>query len=317
MNTILVTGGTGFLGSNLCTKLVKSGANVICVDNNSTGRMENIQNLQGLPNFKFILHDIVQPLLINEPLHQIYNLACPASPPAYQGKAAIQTTKTCVIGALNMLELAKTHGATILQASTSEIYGEPLVHPQTEDYRGNVNPIGIRACYDEGKRCAESLFFDYHREEGVNIKVVRIFNTYGPNMDPEDGRVVSNFICQALEGKPITIYGDGTQTRSFCYVDDLIDIIVKVMNGPKGETGPFNTGNPVEFTVSELAQKILQKIGKNHDLVHKPLPHDDPTQRRPDISLVKQKFGWTPTTNLDFGLDQTIEYFKTQLNVPN
>ncbi len=313
MSTILVTGGTGFLGSNLCAHLIDLGNKVICVDNNSTGRMSNILNLMSNPNFKFIKHDITETIEFSEKIDEIYNFACPASPPAYQGKAAISTTKTCVLGALNMLDLAKIHGAKILQASTSEVYGEPLVHPQTEDYRGNVNPIGIRACYDEGKRCAESLFFDYYREENVDIKIVRIFNTYGPNMDPNDGRVVSNFICQAIEGKPITIYGNGQQTRSFCYVDDLIEIIIKVMNTPKGVTGPFNTGNPDEFTIFELAEKVIRKINKNGDIVHKELPLDDPTQRRPDITLVKNKFGWTPKTKLEEGLDKTIIYFENEL----
>lgn len=313
MKNILITGGTGFLGSNLCKFLLDQGHNVICVDNNSTGRMSNIIDLENNPNFKFILHDITNNLVIDEKLDQIYNLACPASPPAYQGKAAISTTKTCVYGAINMLDLAKQHNATILQASTSEIYGEPEVHPQPEDYRGNVNPIGIRACYDEGKRCAESLFFDYYREEGVDIKVVRIFNTYGPQMDPNDGRVVSNFICQALRGEDITIYGDGSQTRSFCYVDDLVDVIVRMMNSPKGFTGPVNTGNPGEFTILELAQLVMQKISSESKIIYKTLPQDDPTQRRPNIDLATTKLGWLPETKLSEGLDKTIEYFKTEI----
>ncbi len=316
MKTILITGGTGFLGSNLCYKLITLGERVICVDNNYTGRMANISDLLSNPNFRFIEHDICEPLKVdNEKIDQIYNMACPASPPAYQGSYAIKTTKTCVFGAINMLELAKKHKARILQTSTSEVYGEPLVHPQVETYRGNVNPDGIRACYDEGKRCAESLFFDYHRHEGVDIKVIRIFNTYGPKMDPNDGRVVSNFICQALSGQNITIYGDGSQTRSFCYVDDLIEVMIKMMNSPADFTGPVNTGNPGEFTIKELAEKIVAKIGGPSKIVYKPLPKDDPTQRRPDITLAKTKLGWEPKVKLDEGLDKTIEYFKTQINL--
>ncbi|MCV3406120.1 SDR family oxidoreductase [Campylobacter lari] len=313
MKTILITGGSGFLGSNLCQRLVDDN-HIICVDNNYTGRMENINHLLSHPNFTFIHHDICNPLKIETKLDQIYNFACPASPPAYQGSHAIKTTKTSVYGAINMLELAKEHKATIMQASTSEVYGDPLIHPQSEDYRGNVNPIGIRACYDEGKRCAESLFFDYHRHENVDIKVIRIFNTYGPNMDPNDGRVVSNFICQALSGKDITIYGDGSQTRSFCYVDDLIDIIIKVMNSPKDFQGPINTGNPGEFTIKDLAQKVIEKTGSKSQIIYKDLPLDDPTQRRPDITLAKSKFDWEPKINLDKGLDKTIEYFKKNIN---
>ncbi|WP_257904478.1 UDP-glucuronate decarboxylase [Campylobacter lari] len=313
MKTILITGGSGFLGSNLCQRLVDDN-HIICVDNNYTGRMENINHLLSHPNFTFIHHDICNPLKIETKLDQIYNFACPASPPAYQGNHAIKTTKTSVYGAINMLDLAKEHKATIMQASTSEVYGDPLVHPQSEDYRGNVNPIGIRACYDEGKRCAESLFFDYHRHENVDIKVIRIFNTYGPNMDPNDGRVVSNFICQALSGKDITIYGDGSQTRSFCYVDDLIDIIIKVMNSPKDFQGPINTGNPGEFTIKDLAQKVIEKTNSKSQIIYKDLPLDDPTQRRPDITLAKSKFDWEPKVNLDEGLDKTIEYFKKNIN---
>lgn len=314
MKTILVTGGTGFLGSNLCVRLIYEGNRVLCVDNNYTGRMANIVEIQGHKNFKFIEHDICEPLAIDEKIDQIYNLACPASPPAYQGKHAILTTKTCVLGAINMLELAKKHNAVILQASTSEVYGDPIVHPQIETYRGNVNPIGIRACYDEGKRCAESLFFDYHRHEGVAIKVIRIFNTYGPKMDPNDGRVVSNFICQALLGKDITIYGDGSQTRSFCYVDDLIELIIRVMNSDKNFTGPINTGNPGEFTIKELAEQVVAKIDTKSKIVYKDLPKDDPTQRCPDITLAKNVFGWEPTVKLSEGLDKAIAYFKTQIN---
>lgn len=315
MKTILITGGTGFLGSNLCIRLINEGNRVICVDNNYTGRMENIKEIEQHPNFRFILHDVCEPLNMSEHIDQIYNMACPASPPAYQGSYSIKTTKTCVLGAINMLELAKKNHATILQTSTSEIYGEPLVHPQVETYRGNVNPIGIRACYDEGKRCAESLFFDYYRHEGVDIKVVRIFNTYGPKMDPNDGRVVSNFICQALSGHDITIYGDGHQTRSFCYVDDLIEVIIRMMNSEKGFTGPVNIGNPGEFTIKELAEKIVIKIGGKSKVVYKALPLDDPTQRRPDITLAKTKLNWEPKINLSTGLDSTIEYFKKQIHL--
>ncbi|MDR2901957.1 MAG: SDR family oxidoreductase [Lactobacillales bacterium] len=315
MKTILVTGGSGFLGSNLCRRLINEGGKVICVDNNYTGRMNNVSSLMDNPLFRFFEHDICEPLLLTEHIDQIYNLACPASPPAYQGKHSIRTTKTCVLGAINILELAEKNQATVLQASTSEIYGEPLVHPQPESYRGNVNPIGVRACYDEGKRCAESLFFDYHRHNGVDIKVVRIFNTYGPNMDPCDGRVVSNFICQALKGKDITIYGDGSQTRSFCYVDDLIDAMIKMMNSPKGFTGPVNIGNPAEFTMKELAGKILKKLDMNLKMVYEKLPADDPTQRRPDIALAQEKLGWAPMVSLDEGLDKTIAYFKKELKI--
>ncbi len=313
MKTIVVTGGTGFLGSNLCVRLINEGHRVICVDNNYTGSLTNVRTILDNPRFSFIQHDIVEPLEIEEHVDQIYNLACPASPVHYQGKAAVHTTKTCVFGAINMLEMALKHRAVILQASTSEVYGEPLEHPQKETYRGNVNPDGIRACYDEGKRCAESLFFDYHREKGIEIKVIRIFNTYGPNMNPDDGRVVSNVICQALQGKDITLYGDGTQTRSFCYVDDLIEAMVRMMNSAKGFTGPVNTGNPGEFTINELAEKIIKKLGGKGKIVYKPLPKDDPTQRRPDITLAKEKLGWEPKIQLDEGLDKTIAYFKRVL----
>lgn len=315
MKTILVTGGTGFLGSNLCIRLIREGEKVICVDNNYTGRLSNVESIINHPNFTFIEHDICEPLEIEEKINQIYNMACPASPPAYQGNYSIKTTKTCVIGAINMLELAKKHGARILQTSTSEVYGEPQVHPQVESYRGNVNPIGIRACYDEGKRCAESLFFDYHRHEGVDIKVIRIFNTYGPNMDPNDGRVVSNFICQALSGQDITVYGQGNQTRSFCYVDDLTEAMIRMMNSPAGFTGPVNTGNPGEFTIKELAEMVVAKAGGKSKIVYRDLPSDDPTQRRPDITLAKSKLGWEPRIKLSEGLDKTIAYFKTQINL--
>jgi UDP-glucuronate decarboxylase len=317
LKTIVVTGGTGFLGSNLCKRLIEDGHRVICIDNNYTGSLENVKELFESRNFRFIEHDIINSIDIEEKIDQIYNLACPASPVHYQGKAAIMTTKTCVLGAINMLELAKKHNAVILQASTSEIYGEPQMHPQTEDYRGNVNPIGVRACYDEGKRCAESLFFDYHREEGVDIKVVRIFNTYGNNMDPNDGRVVSNYICQALKGEDLTIYGDGSQTRSFCYVDDLIEVIVRMMNSPKGFTGPVNAGNPHEFTIKELAQIVISKIDKSLKVTYKELPLDDPTQRKPDISLAKTKLDWEPKVQLDEGLDKTISYFRKIIRKDN
>lgn len=312
--TILITGGTGFIGSNLCKELIKDENNrIICVDNNYTGTLDNVRELLGNPRFKFIEHDIIEPLNIDEKIDEIYNLACPASPPAYQGDRAIFTTKTCVYGAVNMLELARKHDAKILQSSTSEVYGEPLVHPQIETYRGNVNPNGIRACYDEGKRCAESLFFDYHRIYDLKIKVIRIFNTYGPFMDPNDGRVVSNFICQALGGEDLTIYGDGSQTRSFCYVDDLIDVIIKMMNSEDEFLGPVNTGNPGEFTINELADLVREKINKDLKVVYRPLPADDPTQRRPDITLAKTKLNWEPKVKLSQGLDMTIEYFIKKL----
>ncbi|MDR0407903.1 MAG: SDR family oxidoreductase [Campylobacteraceae bacterium] len=310
---IIVTGGTGFLGSNLCKRLINDNHKVICIDNNYTGTLENVKELLNSQNFHFIEHDITNPIDIKEKVDQIYNFACPASPVHYQGKAAIMTTKTCVFGAINMLELAKKHNAVILQASTSEVYGEPQVHPQVESYRGNVNPIGIRSCYDEGKRCAESLFFDYYREEGIDIKVVRIFNTYGTNMDPNDGRVVSNYISQALMGEDLTVYGNGLQTRSFCYVDDLIEVIVRMMNSPKDFVGPVNIGNPHEFTVKELAQIVISKIDKSLKIVYKELPLDDPTQRKPDISLAKAKLKWEPKIQLDEGLDKTISYFRTRI----
>ena len=313
MKTVLVTGGTGFIGSNLCIRLINEGTRVICVDNNYTGSLDNIIMISDNPNFKFILHDIIEPLSVGEHIDEIYNLACPASPTAYQGKHSIHTTKTCVIGALNMLELAKRNNARILQSSTSEVYGEALEHPQRESYRGNVNPIGIRACYDEGKRCAESLFFDYHRNEGVDIKVVRIFNTYGPKMNPDDGRVISNFIVQALSNKNITVYGDGEQTRSFCFVDDLIEAIICMMASEKEFTGPVNIGNPSEFSILELAEKILKKIRTNSKIIHKPLPSDDPTQRKPDITLIKDRLGWEPKIMLEEGLNETIRYFKKGL----
>ena len=308
--TILITGGTGFIGSNLCRKLLNSDTKIICVDNNYTGRLANIKDLLENPNFRFIEQDIIEPLEIDEKIDEIYNLACPASPKHYQNDKAIFTTKTCVYGAVNILELARKNNAKVLQASTSEVYGEPLEHPQKEFYRGNVNPIGIRACYDEGKRCAESIFFDYKRIYNTEIKIVRIFNTYGPFMRPDDGRVVSNFICQALKGQDLTIYGDGTQTRSFCYIDDLIDIIVKMMASEGDFSGPLNIGNPNEFTINELAQLIREKINPNLKISYLDLPQDDPSRRRPDISLAKEKFCWQPEISLSHGLDKTIEYFK-------
>lgn len=312
--TILVTGGTGFIGANLCKRLIQDTNNrIICVDNNYTGSLTNVKELLNDTRFKFIKHDIIEPLNIDENIDEIYNLACPASPPAYQYERAIFTTKTCVFGSINMLELAKKNNAKILQSSTSEVYGEPLVHPQVESYRGNVNPNGIRSCYDEGKRCAESLFFDYNRIYGLRIKVIRIFNTYGPYMDPNDGRVVSNFICQALRGEDLTIYGNGSQTRSFCYVDDLIEVIVRMMASEDDFLGPVNTGNPEEFTIKELAELIKEKVNKDLKIIYKPLPSDDPTQRRPDITLAKTKLSWEPKIILNDGLDKTIEYFDKKL----
>ncbi len=315
MKHILVTGGTGFIGTNLCRRLINEGHRVICLDNNYTGSLSNVEDLLSHPNFTFVEHDVIEPWDCDEPLDRIYNLACPASPPFYQGNRSIFTTKTCVLGALNMLALAKRKGARILQASTSEVYGEPQVHPQPEHYRGNVNPIGIRACYDEGKRCAESLFFDHHRHEGVDIRVIRIFNTYGPYMNPDDGRVVSNFICQALRGQDITIYGEGLQTRSFQYIDDLVEGMVRMMENEKGFIGPVNIGNPGEFTIRKLADLVLAKIPTTGKLVHRPLPADDPTQRKPDISLAHEMLDWAPTVCLNDGLDKTIAYFRRQLNI--
>ena len=306
---VLVTGGAGFLGSHLCDRLIADGDDVICVDNLFTGSKDNIRHLLGNPYFEFIRHDVTEPLYVE--VDQIYNLACPASPPHYQYNP-IKTAKTSVLGAMNMLGLAKRVKARILQASTSEVYGDPQVHPQTEDYRGYVNPIGIRSCYDEGKRMAETLFFDYHRREAVDIKVIRIFNTYGPRMDPNDGRVVSNFIMQALEGRDITIYGDGKQTRSFQYVDDLIEGMHRMMNDSREDfTGPVNIGNPGEFTMLELAEKVLSHTGSSSKIVYEPLPSDDPTQRRPDITLAKKELNWEPKVALDEGLERTIEYFKS------
>jgi UDP-glucuronate decarboxylase len=308
MKTILVTGGAGFLGSHLCDALVEKNK-VICVDNFFTGNKNNISHLEKHPNFQAISHDIIEPLFIEgQKIDQIYNLACPASPIHYQFNA-IRTIKANILGTMNMLGLAKKHNARILQASTSEVYGDPLEHPQKETYRGNVNCIGIRACYDEGKRCAETLMFDYHRQNKVDIRIVRIFNTYGPRMAVNDGRVVSNFIVQALKNKDVTIYGNGRQTRSFCYVSDLIQGIIKMMNQEKF-LGPVNLGNPTEFTILELAEKVIKLSGSSSKLVFKPLPEGDPVQRKPDISLAKEKLGWQPTTNLETGLKKTIEYFK-------
>ena len=307
MKTIVVSGGAGFIGSNLCAYLLNKGENVICVDNFYTGEMAHIEDLKS-SNFKIIKHDITEPLEIEEDIDEIYNLAAIASPPHYQARP-IHTLKTNVIGVLNLLELATEKDAKILQSSTSEVYGEPLEHPQIESYRGNVNPIGIRACYDEGKRAAETLCFDFNREHNTKIKVVRIFNTYGPNMFPEDGRVVTNFIVQALKGEDITIYGDGSQTRSFCYVDDMVKGLYAMMNSGEDFTGPVNLGNPGEFTISQLAEKILEKIDTESKLIYCPLPSDDPTQRKPDISLAKRELNWEPKIHLDEGLDKTIEYY--------
>ncbi len=310
MKKILVTGGAGFLGSHLCEKLLASGNDVLCADNFFTGGKQNIAHLAGKPYFELMRHDITFPLYVE--VEQIYNLACPASPVHYQFDP-VQTTKTSVHGAINMLGLAKRVKARILQASTSEVYGDPEVHPQAEDYVGHVNPIGLRSCYDEGKRCAETLFFDYHRQHGVDIKVARIFNTYGPNMHPNDGRVVSNFIVQALRGEDITIYGDGTQSRSFCYVDDLIDGLVRLMDSADGFTGPVNLGNPAEISVGALAEKILALTTSRSRLAFKPAVADDPQQRQPDISLARKTLDWQPHTPLDDGLRETIAYFKRKL----
>lgn len=309
---IVVTGGAGFLGSHLCDRLIKEGAEVLCVDNFFTGSKQNVAHLITNPYFELIRHDITFPFYAE--IDRIYNLACPASPIHYQFDP-VQTTKTSVHGAINMLGLAKRTKARIFQASTSEVYGDPEIHPQPEEYCGSVNPIGLRSCYDEGKRCAETLFFDYHRQHQVEIKVARIFNTYGPRMHPNDGRVVSNFIVQALTGEDITIYGSGHQTRSFCYVDDLIEGFLLLMNSPEDITGPINLGNPVEFTMLELAEKILRLTSSTSKLVFKPLPQDDPRQRQPNITLAKEKLGWEPKVPLEDGLKETIVYFKRVLNV--
>ena len=309
---ILVTGGAGFLGSHLCERLVKNGHHVLCMDNLYTGTEENISHLLGLEEFEFLNHDVVEPVDLRVDL--IYNLACPASPPHYQHDP-VRTTRTSVIGAMNVLELARKNDIPILQASTSEIYGDPEIHPQTETYWGNVNPIGERSCYDEGKRCAETLFFDYHRQYATQVRVVRIFNTYGPRMHPNDGRVVSNFIVQALLGQDLTIYGNGQQTRSFCYVDDMIDGFLNMMESSNSFIGPVNLGNPNEFTMLELAEKVLELTGGSSKLVFKPLPSDDPKQRKPDISLAKEKLSWAPTVELVEGLSKTIEYFRKKLKI--
>ena len=310
----VVTGGAGFLGSHLCDRLLKEDHDVLCIDNFYTGSKRNIVHLFDNPYFEMYRHDITYPLYVE--VDEIYNLACPASPIHYQNDP-VQTTKVNVHGSINMLGLAKRLRAKILQASTSEVYGDPKVHPQTENYWGHVNPIGRRSCYDEGKRCAETLFFDYHRQHQLKIKVARIFNTYGPRMHPNDGRVVSNFIVQALKGNPITIYGDGKQTRSFCYVEDLIDGLYRLMKSPDDFTGPVNVGNPSEFTIMELAQKVLELTGSHSELVFKPLPSDDPVQRQPNIQLAKEKLGWEPKVPLDAGLRKTIDYFDDLLGSGN
>ncbi len=304
---VLVTGGAGFLGSHLCDRLIADGAEVLCVDNFFTGRRSNVAHLLDHPRFELMRHDVTFPLYVE--VDEIYNLACPASPVHYQYDP-VQTTKTSVHGAINMLGLAKRTGAKILQASTSEVYGDPAAHPQTEEYWGNVNPIGIRSCYDEGKRCAETLFFDYHRQHKVKIKVARIFNTYGPRMHPNDGRVVSNFIVQSLAGESITIYGDGSQTRSFCFVDDLIDGFIRFMDTPDEITGPINLGNPDEFTIRELAELVLDQAGGESELVEKALPADDPQQRKPDIGVARETLNWEPKVKLAQGLERTVAYFE-------
>ena len=308
---VLVTGGAGFLGSHLCERLLNEGCDVLCVDNFYSGIKDNVTDLMNNPYFELMRHDVTFPLYVE--VDEIYNLACPASPIHYQ-RDPVQTTKTSVHGAINMLGLAKRVNGKILQASTSEVYGNPEIHPQQESYWGNVNSIGVRSCYDEGKRCAETLFFDYYRQHGLDIKVVRIFNTYGPRMHPNDGRVVSNFVVQALRGEDITIYGDGSQTRSFCYVDDMIDGFISMMNSTQGFTGPVNMGNPVEFTIRELAEAILGNIGGKSKIVYLPLPQDDPKQRQPDISLANTQLDWQPQVNLESGLERTIEYFRKLLS---
>ncbi len=307
MDRILITGGAGFIGSHLCDRMVEQGHDVICVDNFFTGTKQNVAHLIGNPNFEILRHDVTFPLYVE--VDYIFNLACPASPIHYQHDP-VQTTKTSVHGAINMLGLAKRTGARILQASTSEVYGDPELHPQPEEYWGRVNPVGIRSCYDEGKRCAETLFFDYYRQHNLEIKIIRIFNTYGPRMRPDDGRVVSNFIMQALNGEDITIYGDGTQTRSFCYIDDMVDGFIDMMESNSDFTGPVNMGNPCEFSMLELAEQILSLTGGRSKLIHKPLPSDDPKQRQPDISLATNSLGWKPKVDLNDGLKETIGYFK-------
>ncbi|MBP7710799.1 MAG: SDR family oxidoreductase [Rickettsiales bacterium] len=311
MKRILVTGGAGFLGSFLCERLLAAGNEVIALDNYFCGSKKNIEHLFGNPNFEALRHDVTQPIHLE--VDEIYNFACPASPVHYQHNP-VHTTKTCVMGAINMLELARNVNAKIIQASTSEVYGDPLVHPQQEDYFGNVNPIGIRSCYDEGKRVAETLFFDYHRQYGVDIRVIRIFNTYGPRMSVNDGRVVSNFIVQALQGQDITVYGKGDQTRSFCYADDLVDGIIAFMNNSKGETGPINLGNPGEFTILELAEKVLKLTNSKSKIIFKDLPQNDPMQRKPVITKAQELINFSPKINLEAGLEKTIQYFKKVLN---
>ena len=307
MNRVLVTGGAGFLGSHLCERLLEVGHDVLCLDNYYTGSKANIAHLRQNPRFEVLRHDVTAPLHVE--VEEIYNLACPASPVHYQHNP-VKTTKTSVHGAINMLDLASRLGAKILQASTSEVYGDPEVNPQTESYWGHVNPIGTRSSHDEGKRCAETLFFDFHRQAGLRIKVARIFNTYGPRMHPDDGRVVSNFIVQALTGADITVQGDGSQTRSFCYVDDMVDGLIRLMNSPDAFIGPVNLGTPGEFTILELAHKVLAMTGSKSRIVHRPLPQDDPRRRDPDIALAKRELGWEPRTSLDQGLEQTVAYFK-------
>jgi UDP-glucuronate decarboxylase len=308
---ILITGGAGFLGSHLCDRLIDDGHEVLCLDNLATGTRRNFAHLEGHPRFEFLEHDVISPYGLE--VDKIYNLACPASPPDYQADP-IHTTRTSVIGALNALDLAKTRGIKVFQASTSEVYGDPTVHPQREEYWGNVNPIGPRACYDEGKRCAETLFFDYARTYDLRIKVCRIFNTYGPRMRPDDGRVVSNFIVQALQGDDLTIYGDGNQTRSFCYVDDLVEGFVRLMNSPDDVTGPINLGNPGEFTVRELAELVVELTGTRSKIIYRPLPADDPRRRQPNIEQAREKLGWQPTVPLREGLEKTIAYFDGYLS---
>ncbi len=310
MKRILITGGAGFIGSHLCQRLLAEGNDIICLDNFFTGSKNNIRHLIGNDHFELVRHDITKEYFAE--VDEIYNLACPASPPHYQYNA-IKTIKTSILGMINMLGLAKRCKATILQASTSEVYGDPNVHPQREDYWGNVNPIGVRSCYDEGKRCAETLMMDYHRQNGVDTRIIRIFNTYGPNMDQNDGRVVSNFIVQALKNEDITIYGDGSQTRSFCYVSDLVEGMVRMMNNPQGFIGPVNLGNPSERTILDFAKLIIELTNSNSKIIHMPLPKDDPTQRKPDISLAKKELNWEPTVDIKDGLLKTIEYFEKKI----
>ncbi len=308
LKRILVTGGAGFIGSHLCTRLVEQGHDIICIDNFFTSQKNNITHLLGKPNFELLRHDVTHPLWLE--VDEIYNLACPASPVHYQYNP-IKTIKTSIVGAINVLGMAKRTNAKVLQASTSEVYGDPTEHPQRETYRGNVNPIGPRACYDEGKRCAETLFFDYHRSNGVNIRVVRIFNTYGPRMHPYDGRVVSNFILQALVNKDITLYGDGSQTRSFCFVDDLVEGLIRMMEAPDDVIGPINLGNPGEFTIRQLAELVIKLTSSTSKLVFRPLPVDDPVRREPDITLARKHLNWSPTIPLEQGLKRTVDYFKS------